>query len=291
MKLISRLLRTRKGIPFSPITSIDTIYLNNGQKIDTKLQQISNPNLLDNSYFGKPVNQRGKTQYTSTANASTYAIDRWAVYGGSTLTIGSSGACALENGLMYQLIEGCNLNATYTFTVESWSGTVSVTGIPSVGANASNGSITVTITKTGSYMQLIISATSAWLVRAKLEVGPESTSYQYKGYGAELNECMRYFQAIDATHCTALAYNTTSAAIRGPLFLPMRAVPTLTLEGAIGEYSFTDSASSYTCSTLIATYPSKDTARANIGSSGLTTYKVYWFNSATSKRVFLSADL
>lgn len=33
----------------------------------------SNPNLLDNWYFGNPVNQRGKTRYT----ANDYCLDRW----------------------------------------------------------------------------------------------------------------------------------------------------------------------------------------------------------------------
>lgn len=35
----------------------------------------SNPNLLDNWYFGNPVNQRGKTEYVSAG----YTIDRWVV--------------------------------------------------------------------------------------------------------------------------------------------------------------------------------------------------------------------
>ena len=35
--------------------------------------QISNPNLLDNWYFGNPVNQRGQTEYSAVG----YTIDRW----------------------------------------------------------------------------------------------------------------------------------------------------------------------------------------------------------------------
>ena len=38
-----------------------------------KAQNISNPNLLDSWYFGNPVNQRGRTEYTGWG----YCIDRW----------------------------------------------------------------------------------------------------------------------------------------------------------------------------------------------------------------------
>ena len=38
-----------------------------------------NPNLLDNWFFGRPVNQRGQTEYNNSANGATYSIDRWLV--------------------------------------------------------------------------------------------------------------------------------------------------------------------------------------------------------------------
>ena len=38
--------------------------------------QLSNPNLLDNWYFGNPVNQRGQTEY-NTGVPTIYTIDRW----------------------------------------------------------------------------------------------------------------------------------------------------------------------------------------------------------------------
>ena len=46
------------------------------QEIDDAVDlapQLSNPNLLDNWYFGNPVNQRGQTSYT----VAGYGIDRW----------------------------------------------------------------------------------------------------------------------------------------------------------------------------------------------------------------------
>lgn len=52
------------------------------------LPNICNPNLLDNWYFGKPVNQRGQARYTGTM----YCIDRWIIGGDNpqlTVTSGS----------------------------------------------------------------------------------------------------------------------------------------------------------------------------------------------------------
>lgn len=55
------------------------------QQIDDGLniaRGVSNPNLLDNWYFGNPVNQRGQTSYT----VAGYGIDRWKA-NGSTVTV------------------------------------------------------------------------------------------------------------------------------------------------------------------------------------------------------------
>ena len=65
------------------------------QQIDDGLniaRGVSNPNLLDNWYFGNPVNQRGQTRYTSEG----YTIDRWLLYQWNT----TSKACSVAtNGL------------------------------------------------------------------------------------------------------------------------------------------------------------------------------------------------
>lgn len=63
-----------------------------GQKIDDTIDYVCNPNLLDNWYFGHPVNQRGKTEYTE----SGYTFDRWLLEQWNT----TSKACSVAtNGL------------------------------------------------------------------------------------------------------------------------------------------------------------------------------------------------
>lgn len=61
-----------------------------------------NPNLLDNWYFGNPVNQRGKTQYTGSTYASKIGLDRWWCRLGSTNT----GAVKVESdGLVMDITD------------------------------------------------------------------------------------------------------------------------------------------------------------------------------------------
>ena len=63
-----------------------------------------NPNLLDNWYFGNPVNQRGQTSYTG----AVYGIDRWKRTSSDGITTLNEGYMSLVgNGAnLYQILEG-----------------------------------------------------------------------------------------------------------------------------------------------------------------------------------------
>lgn len=48
------------------------------EELDNRLAYSSNTNLINNWYFGDPVNQLGKTEYTdTTGNSSLHTIDKW----------------------------------------------------------------------------------------------------------------------------------------------------------------------------------------------------------------------
>ena len=122
------------------------------------------PSLLDNSDFTNPVNQRGVSGTISTAG---YFIDRW----------------KLVSGTVQITAEGLVLNGTISQILENAAGT-DVTASASAGtASYDNSTKTFTLTATGQ--------TVTW---AKLEKGSIATPYVPKGYGAELAECMRYFE-------------------------------------------------------------------------------------------------
>ena len=65
------------------------------QDISNNLAYVSNnfvnPNLLEDWYFGNPVNQRGQAEYTSSGSGNTYCIDRWAVqFEGTKYTVATA---------------------------------------------------------------------------------------------------------------------------------------------------------------------------------------------------------
>ena len=124
------------------------------------------PNLLDNSDFTNPVNQRGVSGTISTAG---YFIDRW----------------KLVSGTVQITAEGLVLNGTISQILENAAGT-DVTASASAGtASYDNSTKTFTLTATGQ--------TITW---AKLEKGSVDTPYVPKGYGAELLACQRYYVPI-----------------------------------------------------------------------------------------------
>lgn len=129
------------------------------------------PNLLDNSDFTNPVNQRGVSGTITTAG---YFIDRWKLVSGS-VTLSADGLQLAAGTVIAQILEyaaGTDVIASLGIT----SGTAS--------AAYDNATKTYTITAT----------TACTLIWAKLEKGSIATPYVPKGYGAELAECMRYFE-------------------------------------------------------------------------------------------------
>ena len=122
------------------------------QEIDDAVDlapQLSNPNLLDNWYFGNPVNQRN---VSGTIDAVGYFLDRWKLVSGS-VTIGSNGIAL--NGTIAQILEtavGTDVTAS-ALTTE---------GV--VVASYDNNSKTISLTGTGQTF-----------VAAKLELGSQQT--------------------------------------------------------------------------------------------------------------------
>lgn len=183
-----------------PIGALDKISYN----------QVGNPNLLDNTNFKNPVNQRGKSSYSLDWK---YSIDRWVLLGtysvsNHTLTF-DAGNQTSRFGLdaisyMRQGIEKLDAG-TYTIsagigdTVYSHSFVVGST----VASQAWNmGPFYFVYEKfSGVNTQWfgfgVVPGTSSpgsvvldWI---KLELGEVATPYTPKAYGDELDECSRYF--------------------------------------------------------------------------------------------------
>lgn len=212
------------------------------------------PNLLDNSDFTNPVNQRNGS---GTISASGYFIDRWKLVSG-TVQITANGL--VLNGIISQILE----NAAGT----------DVTASASAGtASYDNSTKTFTLTATGQ--------TITW---AKLEKGSVATPYVPKGYGAELAECQRYFKRVGNRGFRGWATNETNVVCCLTLATQMRVKPTITPVGTLTAY---DEVSGVTVTMDSSTGSTVDTARITAHGTGLTAFRTY----SLLGNVDISADL
>lgn len=186
----------------------------------------SNPNLIDNWYLAKPVNQRGQTEYYSAQKAGVYTIDRWYFdawyrYVGLTdkglyLATKNSSDGEVEDAVygtnMYQLIDNIEAHEGRTVTVSaiingtlrSATGTLGKKNIEIQGTG-SQGTVTLNWSETKQMYVLSLFATKKDVIfqAVKLELGARQTLAHQDAdgnwvlndipdYGAELAKCQRY---------------------------------------------------------------------------------------------------
>jgi hypothetical protein len=170
------------------------------------------PNLLDNSNFLNPVNQRG---VSGTITKTGYFIDRWYLNNGS-VTLSSSGLALTAGTIIFQTLE-LDPGAAVTKQVGVSSGTVTTWWDSSV-------------------KRLNIQADTACTVTwAKLEVGTGATPWYDKGYAEELEKCKRYYQYIPITKIVGSVLNST-VYLNVPLPVTMRTTPTITLPSNLDNF-------------------------------------------------------
>lgn len=174
-----------------------------------------NANLLDNWYFGNPVNQRGASGTISTAG---YFFDRWKLVSGS-VTINSGGI--VLNGTIAQVLEYA-VGQAVTATVLTPDGVTDVTPVYDDEAK------TFTVTAQGKTIRAV-----------KLELGTQQTlAHQENGvwvlneipdYVEQLRKCQRYLyvQSGSMMVCGVLTGSKKSLTLAIPVPAPMRSLPSL----------------------------------------------------------------
>lgn len=221
-------------------------------------------NLLDNSDFRNPVNQRGKNSYTGDG---AYTIDRWVIMGDATIAVNSGSitiGSASGDGRVGQIIPQQYVKDGYTAFALRTDGTlVSLT----VWGNES-GHIVVAVPP-GEYLWAAL-----YVGEYTAETLPE---YIPKGYAAELMECQRYYQqySVVGLTCRNNGYATTL------LPVTMRVAPTISV-GARRLYT-----TSY--EDVSGAYP--NTLGANTTSIFFNNSFYEGFVTITCNDVSLSADL
>lgn len=186
----------------------------------TKVSTAAAPrNLLDNSDFRNPVNQRGKTSY-SLSGWGGYCIDRWAASSaGANVTIGSDGL--ILSGCIHQPISSdavsmyngkvLTLAVKIAGTVYCCSGEVNQIGAwhSSARFDTPYGYISFETEDNNMMFVIIDNSTTPSVVEWAALCDGEYTAetlpeYQPKGYGAELAECQRYYQIRSANNIAAV---------------------------------------------------------------------------------------
>lgn len=227
-------------------------------------KKVGNPhNLLDNSDFTNPVNQRGYV--SGTVGSANYTIDRWKLQYNTYLHL-HSGYVGISGFWTLTQLVGCKMFAgkTYTFSVEAKS-------------EADNGNMFVRLgdpTGTGAKEHRQAVNSNGWTKCVKtwtadrdyepgecdfsfgINTGNELTTqiyyknpavyegeytaetlpeYQPKGYGAELAECQRYFYAIKGANYSKAGFGPAEGnnAVYPLVYVPvpMRVRPTITYSG------------------------------------------------------------
>lgn len=211
--------RDNIGAP-APYTAGENISIS-GSVIATKAFPC-NPNLLDNWYFGNPVNQRGAS---GTISRLGYFFDRWKLVSGS-VTINSGGI--VLNGTIAQVLEYA-AGQTVTATVLTPDGVTDVTPV------YDDETKTFTVTTQGKTIKAV-----------KLELGTEQTlAHQENGvwvlneipdYGEQLRRCQRYYQRLKASSGymrfgISQPYTDTAAGVFILLQGEMRTAPTMSSGG------------------------------------------------------------
>lgn len=189
----------------------------------------SNPNLLINSYFKNPVNQRKKSVYTE---GDIYTIDRWKFHDEESakqqkLEMSNNGikltALADNKNFGYvQIVEGSRIEPDTLYTISAkvteskediFSFYIAQYGNPSFAWGVENGDngvkyftfktpsnfngdLYISFGGTSENISKINSGDYLAIKWAKLEKGDKATPFVPRSYGEELALCQRYYEQV-----------------------------------------------------------------------------------------------
>ena len=204
-------------------------------------------NLLDNSDFRNPVNQRGATSYSTAGNE--YTIDRWKTQYNTGLTIENGYINVIGGWQIYQVLKNPK-DGVYTFAVEArinsigdYRPNMDLGGKKETLFDANIGewkiytlqydvssitdeNISFSISARGGNSSGSISVKWAAMYKGSYDAST-LPAYQPKGYAAELAECQRYYREVYRVFGKDVGNVTREAIILNP---PMRIPPTATVK-------------------------------------------------------------
>lgn len=208
-----------------------------GGALDTSVTNVRNqlgtfvrPNLLDNWYFGRPVNQRGQTEYTG----NVYYIDRWRSWDGDSASLSVVSGGIKIAGTLYQYFEPAVFEELWGKTVaisllladgtlytdyfalkraDWYTVPIKAHGLDSVQFGINNNNFGNENNNFFRVQPATIGTLSDTILAAKLELGPTQTLAHREGdrwvinempdYGEQLRRCQRYYQVLSSIYWAA----------------------------------------------------------------------------------------
>ena len=280
-------------------TELNNYLLEANAYTNTSVRKAAPRNLLDNSDFRNPVNQRGQTSYTN----SGYTLDRWISQSSKiTITI-NDGYIRAESSVTTPVHIRQHINRVFkeetklTFAVKArgvsfglcyygtgavmkdyddWTIIVYNYTVPAgTDLSVSPDYNPLFTWSNGGYVEV------QWAALYEGEYTAETLpEYQPKGYAAELAECQMYFVRLNPIKKGyagfGLAYSLGGTTAYGNLIIPnkLRANPSITLNGTL---TLRGGTGSITCSSI---------SLDNYGGDCIVKYKMTLDSSAPSNAVF-----
>jgi hypothetical protein len=183
-------------------------------------------NLLDNSDFSNPVNQRGQETYAGTG--FTYTIDRWRVWQSEAVLTVQDGYIS-TNAPIYQLVEEYKPNTAHTLAVKYKNGDLVVLSHTYEEGNSDGLGTEFYIVNNDERPRIRIGAGDIeWAALYEGEYTADNLPpYVPKGYAVELVECQRYYNKYGATANGLLTTGGTYVRVGVTLPTIMRVTPTI----------------------------------------------------------------
>lgn len=209
-----------------PVSAEDSTLISEAlTKIPTTSGGGVNPNLLDNWYFGRPVNQRGQTEYTTTG----YTVDRWKLDVGGAVTLEDGCICLKKSGTYW----GEYFADFDQFIGMTLTGSVLLSdGTLRTGSFVYNGSVnqaqTFFSSELGFYIQKLSNSQTQCEINSlvdnvkikaiKLELGDTQTLAHKENekwvlneipdFGEQLRRCMYYAEKVESKDTPAITNST-----------------------------------------------------------------------------------
>lgn len=257
---------------------------------------IRSVNLLDNSDFRNPVNQRGQTSYTENG----YTIDRWRTWSDNIITEIKDGYL-YHTEAIYQYVEGMDKNKVYTFAVKNTDGEIIICSGKPIDSPYNNG-INIQSGVELPYVRIWGENQVKNIEWACLYEGTYTAEtlppYVPKGYAAELAECQRYYRRTGAgTGYSIFGFGHASSTVEILMYVPkgqMRIeAPTFSAFVPKGAFQAYNPAGSVDITSLSADQYSGSYWRVKATVSGATSGEFYYLRAKNDLNAYIeeNADL